>query len=619
MSIINLLDKKVYNRIAAGEVVERPSSIVKECVENALDAKASSIIVEIFGGGIKKISITDNGSGIMLDDLKKAFLPHATSKIKDVEDLDSINSLGFRGEALSSIASVAQVELISKHISSEIGGKIEVNGGDFGELTEIGASQGTTITIKNVFYNVPARAKFLKSNKVEESYITNIMARFILANPTVNFKYIADGQTIYQTVGQTLKDAIFVVYGSQTVNNLLAVKYQDENLSLTGYISKPSDSKANRTYQTLVINGRYVINNAVSAAVYSAFENFLMKGKFPFFVLHLNIPFDKLDINIHPNKLDVKFENQNHIYGIVLNKVSETLLEANNTVELSLEDTKILQPETKIENLPENFGKSFSQKQPIDAFDKLEELRKTTIIAGKSFNPDNFVSKDSGILYDVMYEKQKPLDEQFKMPEIASQQSLNSDIIGFQYKVVGTVFNTYIILENSDNLFLIDQHAAHERLLFEKIKDSNNATANLKQDLLLPYVFKVNNLENNFMLENIHVFNELGFTVEEFGNLTYKIVSVPLILSSLNLKDFIDDCLSDLNYLSKNIKDLLKMLATKACKAAVKGGQKLSNNEINYLMKELIENNTQLLCPHGRPVIIKIKNSEIEKWFKRIV
>ena len=302
MPKINVLDSSIFNRISAGEVVEKPASVVKELVENSIDAGATAITIEIAEAGVKEIKISDNGCGINFEDLQSAFLPHATSKIKEIDDLYNISTLGFRGEALASVGSVAKVTLQSKTKDSEFGGKIEVDGGKINKPEECACVDGTTISVKNLFFNVPARAKFLKSNKVEESSITSYVSRLILANPNISFKYIIDGIIEYQTSGQGLKEAIYTIYGKDTVNNIIPLNCTVGNISVEGYICKPTFCKPNRTYQTLMVNGRYVVNQLISTAVYNAYENYIMKGKFPFFVLNITIPFDDVDVNVHPNK-----------------------------------------------------------------------------------------------------------------------------------------------------------------------------------------------------------------------------------------------------------------------------------------------------------------------------
>lgn len=613
MAKINLLDKTIYNRIAAGEVVERPSSIVKECVENSLDANATSICVEIKNGGIKQIIISDNGDGIEYSELKKVFMPHATSKISSVEDLDKICTLGFRGEALASIGSVSMVNVKSKYKESEMGGQINMNGGEISNPEPFGCPTGTTITVKNLFYNVPARAKFLRSEKTEETQITNLMGRFILANPSVNFKYIVNDKIIYQTIGKTLLDAIYVIYGKEIANNLLPINIKNNDISLNGYVCKPVYAKPNKTYQTLVINGRYVNNNIISTAVYSAFENYLLKNKYPLFILHLQIPFDQIDVNVHPNKMDVKFENSNKVFGIVLNAVSQALLNANNIVDV-VEEDKVdnINQSTKLNEVANGISfntKSFNKiTDPSEIFNAI----KPVIISKEP--TQNITLKQEDSIFTKL-DKQDYIKNEFNN-QSSIFDNLKSDK---SYKYVGTLFNTYNIIEFENNAYIIDQHAAHERLLYQSYTENYNTGMPVIQDLLVPYIFKVNYNEKQFINDNISEFKKLGFDIEEFGMQDYKLNSVPLILQNINVKTFIDDVLNNLDFVSKDALQIKNFLATKACKAAVKGGQKLTDNEINKLMDEIISTKTPLLCPHGRPIVIKITIQELEKWFKRIV
>ncbi len=610
MAKINILDKSIYNRIAAGEVVERPSSIVKECVENSIDAGATSISIEIVGGGIKKIAISDNGDGIEYESIANAFLPHATSKIKTADDLQNIATLGFRGEALASIGAVSQTTIISKYKDNDFGGKITDFGGEISAPVVVGSPQGTFVTVENLFYNVPARAKFLRSPKVEEGYITNIIARFILANPTISFKYTSDGKIVYQTVGKSLKDAIYAVYGAETVDNLLQIEYSYDNITISGYVAKSTFAKPNKTYQTLVINGRYVINNIVASAVYSAYENYLMKGKFPFYVLHLVMPYDSIDVNVHPNKLDVRFVNQSQIFGVFSNVVAKAMIEANNIVTVQ----KVIDLPKELPILPSNSGKSFGESIPTnEPIQPIEKHILPTNINFKQEEPTPLFAKT--IANDVCCE-QKSFAQQFDASSLQSQQTLDIDS---QVKIIGVIFNTYIIVEYNDKVYFIDQHAGHERLLYDKYKLSFEQNNVVYQDLLFPYIFKVNSIESEFLNKNISNFAKLGFTIEEFGNLTYRVTSVPMILGDIIIKDFVDDCLSSLQYISKNTANIEHILATTACKAAVKGGQRLSETEIKQLLDNLISSKTVLLCPHGRPIIVEVKRTELEKWFKRIL
>ena len=642
MSKINVLDSSVFNRIAAGEVVERPASIVKELVENSLDANAKHIVIEITQGGTQMIKISDDGDGIAYDDLSKAFLPHATSKIKCVDDLNNIATLGFRGEALASIASVSQTTILSKQKTAAIGGEISANGGKINPPKEAGCPDGTFITVNNLFYNTPVRAKFLKSNRVEEGAITNLVARFILANPNIAFKYVADGKTIYQTQGLDLTEGIFVVYSKEAVNNIIEVNYKSQDISLTGFVGNPLYVKPNKTYQTLIINGRYVVNNLVSTAVYNAFENYMMKGKFPFFVLHLNMPYDEVDVNVHPNKLDVRFQNTNKIYAIINNAVAESLLNSNKTFDGSeiaqekFDEITLDSAEEKQTDLPRVSGFSFGDKKPPEPRVTLEDvepvkepelkpenniisaMKSATVYNSKSFGDSlldsSELKSDDGIFYETLVKVTSDKEEKVQ----TKQEDLFFDTTT-ESKIIGKVFNTYIIIEKDKEIYFIDQHAAHERLLYDKFTQSFEEQKQLSQSLLVPYVFKVNSLENNLILENIQTFNELGFEIEEFGTNTYKINSVPNLLQSINLKEYVDDLLKNLNKISKTNQNTKHFLATKACKAAVKAGMDLSELEIKELMDKILAQKTTLLCPHGRPICVKFDRTDMDKWFKRIL
>ena len=642
MSKINVLDSSVFNRIAAGEVVERPASIVKELVENSLDANAKHIVIEITQGGTQMIKISDDGDGIAYDDLSKAFLPHATSKIKCVDDLNNIATLGFRGEALASIASVSQTTILSKQKTAAIGGEISANGGKINPPKEAGCPDGTFITVNNLFYNTPVRAKFLKSNRVEEGAITNLVARFILANPNIAFKYVADGKTIYQTQGLDLTEGIFVVYSKEAVNNIIEVNYKSQDISLTGFVGNPLYVKPNKTYQTLIINGRYVVNNLVSTAVYNAFENYMMKGKFPFFVLHLNMPYDEVDVNVHPNKLDVRFQNTNKIYAIINNAVAESLLNSNKTFDGSeiaqekFDEITLDSAEEKQTDLPRVSGFSFGDKKPPEPRVTLEDvepvkepelkpenniisaMKSATVYNSKSFGDSlldsSELKSDDGIFYETLVKVTSDKEEKVQ----TKQEDLFFDTTT-ESKIIGKVFNTYIIIEKDKEVYFIDQHAAHERLLYDKFTQSFEEQKQLSQSLLVPYVFKVNSLENNLILENVQTFNELGFEIEEFGTNTYKINSVPNLLQNINLKEYVDDLLKNLNKISKTNQNTKHFLATKACKAAVKAGMDLSELEIKELMDKILAQKTTLLCPHGRPICVKFDRTDMDKWFKRIL
>lgn len=662
MSVINVLDKSVYNKIAAGEVVEKPASVVKELVENSIDAGATSISIEILDGGITYIKVSDNGKGISYDDFEKVFLPHATSKVKTVDDLSKIGTLGFRGEALSSISSVSKVTMASKTDEDDSGYQIKVTGGDLGEIVPIGATKGTYMMVEDLFYNIPARKKFLRKPKLEENEITNYIARLIMANPDISIKYSADNKVIYQSFGSGIFDAIYAVYGKSIVDNITEFSFERGDFAFSGYLGKPTFSKSNRTYQTLIVNGRYVINQTISTAVYKAYENFMMKGNFPFFVIYLNIPLDKVDVNVHPNKLDVKFEDSNQLFGIVYNGVIDILYKLNNTKNITLDEKEddievdksklqILSDLKKSLNI-ENIS-SKPEDQSSIAIEEIE-LPSSTISKSEEYEINKEQKEKSDLINNLecsdvdneTIEKIIPFftnsttDFSIQSPrhnieeiEIATTTNTepsytkhNIEKISIlsdtsDIKIIGTIFDTYILVEREGKLIIIDQHAGHERLLFDKFsKELDNKEVAI-QPLLVPYILETNLQENIFITENIDYIKELGFEIEDFGDNSYKISTVPMLFRDVNINEFFDSILSDLDNKLIMTKDqtIRDYLAKSACKAAVKGNDRLSQNEIVTLVSELYKPNQVLLCPHGRPIFIEFTQKEIEKWFKRIV
>ena len=664
MSKINVLTKDIYNKIAAGEVVEKPASVVKELVENSIDAGATNIVIEILEGGIKQIKVSDNGCGIDYDDFDKVFLAHATSKVKTVEDLSSIGTLGFRGEALSSIASVSNISLASKTESASEGYQVKVSGGEMGDITPIGATTGTYIVISDLFFNIPARKKFLRKPKLEENDITNYIARLILANPNISIKYVADNKIVYHSFGTGLYDAIYSIYGKGIVDNIFEVNFERGDFKFSGYLGKPTYSKPNRTYQTLVINGRYVINQTISTSIYKAYDNFLMKGTFPFFVLHLQIPLDKVDVNVHPNKLEVKFEDSNTVFGLVYSEVLNILYGVNSTKKITSEDTE--EPVVEQEKLVDirNIGTSFNKSElsyennntnneDIDDEDEIKEVALTDTVEYET-------NKQNVELEDFKKNVKEAENDGFKLVQFATSSSFdfninqnkNTDNLMAQapdytetiieeieekytkdissqdtflkddnFKNIGTLFNTYVLIEIDTKLLLIDQHAGHERLLFDKFNLELKNKQVAVQPLMVPFVLDTNYNESNFILENIDALTDIGFEIDAFGDNSFKVSSVPLLFDNINLSEFFDTILSDIDnklILSKN-NSIKEYLAKKACKSAVKGNDKLTNNEVSKLINELSKPDQVLLCPHGRPIVVEVDRKEIEKWFKRIV
>lgn len=645
MPNINILDKSIFNRIAAGEVVEKPASVVKELVENSIDAGAKFITIEIVGGGIKKIRVTDDGCGMDKDNLPKAFLPHATSKISCLDDLDKIGTLGFRGEALSSIASVAKITALSKTRNSESGTKIHIEGGEVLEISETGCVDGTSITVEDLFYNVPARAKFLRKPKTEESEITNLISRLILANPKIAIKYVVDGKTVYHSTATNLKDAIYTIYGANAIENLIPVEYTYQNIiSVEGFIGLPSFTKPNRTYQTIIINGRFINNKTISTAIYNAYEPYIMKSSFPFFVVSVKLPLDKVDVNVHPNKLDVKFENNNLIFGAFYNPISEILLNLSTKVRKfeTAEPTEKLQKENEevnfsnLKTLSDSDGKQFEPNAlnnsntvtfaNIDE-DSSNELKDISMLNSNNedlhnsinsfLNNDsfNFEVQNNTIANDLVSIAEK--ENVFSQSNIFNDVKVDLNTV----KIIGICFNTYIIVENGSSIYFIDQHAGHERLLYDKFKASFEKNDLAVQNLLVPYVLNTNYLESDFINNNLETFKSLGFDIEPFGINSFKVSSVPVLLKDISLYKFFNDVLKDLNKnLNLTKSDILKdYLERSACRSAVKANDILSKNEIEILLNMLNSSNQILLCPHGRPIIIEITSKEIEKWFKRIV
>lgn len=676
---INVLDARVYNRISAGEVVERPASIVKELVENSIDAGAKNIRVEIEEGGIKNITVIDDGCGIEKDDLTVAFLPHATSKIKDVEDLDNISSLGFRGEALASISSVCQVKLSSKTHDSALGYSIKVNGGVFEDVVEVAKSDGTTISCSNIFFNTPVRAKFLRKPKTEESEVTHLIERFMLSNSNIAFQYYVDGKQVYNTTSCSMQDIIYTIYGRDVYENLIEVKYEEDGFKIGGFVTKPKISKSNRTYQTLFVNGRCVENFLISNAVQGVYESFLMKGRFPVYVLSILLPADCVDVNVHPSKKEIKFDNPNKMFSMVRRAVEKALLSVDQI-------QNFLSSSAKQED-------SFDNNQDINKFmsDLSEQIDKTQIngernldlknissnkfsydpntvekpktpLGGKSFSID-FFDKDEQIIdpkeFEIEVNKMAKEQEKgintnseetaFKDLEnlsIKDRYNINKDDTTFffdqtgekftrdiqkeseqkflkasvkdEMKILGTLFKTYIVIELDDAVYFIDQHAAHERLLYDRlVKAVDSGEKIIKQDLLAPYSFNVGAKESqsiDLMLDDL---KKLGFELEKDGY-KYTITSVPYILSYIELDKFVDEIIKEGIGWDKKKSDFIhSKLCQTACKHAIKAGDEITKDECAYIIEEVRKG--VMLCPHGRPITLVITKHEFEKMFKRIV
>ena len=666
MPKINLLDKSVYNQISAGEVVENPASIVKELVENSIDAGADSISVSIENGGIKSIIVTDNGCGMEKEDLKLSILPHATSKIKVASDLDMVGTLGFRGEALASIAAVSEVTLKSKYIDSDVGNFIEVKGGEVVGEGICAISGGTQISVRSLFYNTPARYKFLKAAKGEENNVTALMSELIFANPDVSFTYTVDGNVVYKTYGEGLYDGIYSVYGDLVAENMIPLEFEENGYKLSGFTARPATEaiKNNRTKQTFIVNGRIIEDATISAVIQNAYGEFLMKRTFPTVVLDIVIPFGMVDVNVHPNKREVRFADAKKINGIVYHTIknavekdaeqlqktlfseihnfSSTENTVNNEVKTPSFDTKTEKnpvfgndlrvrrtTETSEEEdgyLPGNDCGRIIKPAPVgETFPVFKKIDLSKVDSEYISFADSITDKKSD-------KKEFYSDNSTEITE--SENKLNAEILASDendvleydktpekpaYKIVGQVFDTYLILEFDEKVVFLDQHAAHERILFDKLIEECNRNV-IAQDLLIPYEYPIDGDERDFLLKNKDNFDKLGFSLDVSDDKVY-ISSVPALLTNIDLGSFLREVLfykTEMKTLTDS--SLLKdRIAKYACRSAIKGGAKLTDKEIEFVVGYFFEKGVPLQCPHGRPTMIKFTRADIEKFFGRKV
>jgi len=598
---IKLLDKNLINKIAAGEVVERPSSVVKELVENSIDAKSTAITVEIKDGGTKLIRITDNGSGIPEGEVEIAFKRHATSKISEEKDLNSIFSLGFRGEALASISAVTQLEMMTKTQNEMIGTRIEIHGGEIKTKEEVGVPNGTTLIMKNLFYNTPARLEFLKSTSSEAAAISEIMDKLAMTHPEIAFKYINNGKVILHTNGNNnLKNVIYNIYGKEISGKLIPIEFETDIIKCRGFIGKPEVNRASRKYENIFINGRYIKSDLISRAVEDAYKTFIIINKFPFFTLHFDIDPSIVDVNVHPTKMEVRFSSEADIYETLKKQVYDAL------------SKEILIPEVKlIKDIDFNKVASKNKYEYKEAF----EVKNTFEDKKESFTIDKKeeVKKD-----DVTYfEKPKKEVVQEIIQETFETETKKKVI---DYKIIGQMFDTYWIVEQDSKMYIIDQHAAHEKVMYEKIIKQFKKQKIASQTLVTPVTVELSNDEMIVLKENINIFRSFGFDVEEFGTNTYIIREIPIMFNKPANGVFFMEILDEIMSGSiKNIYDTKEdAIATISCKAAVKGNDRLSHIESRNLIEELFKLDNPYTCPHGRPTIISMTKYEVEKKFKRI-
>ena len=669
MRKIAVLDKHTIDKIAAGEVVERPSSVVKELVENAIDAGATAVTVEIADGGKRLIRITDNGSGMEADQVPVAFLSHATSKIEKVEDLENIASLGFRGEALSSIAAVSQVELITKTPSALSGVRYVIEGGAEQSMEEMGAPEGTTFLVRNLFYNTPARSKFLKSDAAEGNYISSLMEQLALSHPEISFKYIQNKQVKLHTSGNyNVKDVIYNVYGRDIARALLEVSYENDFLKIQGYVGKPEISRGTRSFENYYINGRYVKNNIIAKAIEDAYKGFLMQHKFPFVSLHIQMTGNDLDVNVHPRKMEVRFARGPEVYDCIYEAVRNVLTHREMIPKVSPgpEETAA-KAKTIVErkDIPEPFEtKRLTQMQhnihPVVQKDRLyEELpvykSNTFTKAEEALFSGNLHKEESSANTTDPIDKQEPKIQESKTQKLKTQEisdsainisahkTLESEILKQEqeapkqlelfeekllapesrsrHRLIGQLFETYWLVEFDDRFFIIDQHAAHEKVNYERFVKQFKEQETHSQYLSPPLIVSLSLEEEASLSANREFFEKAGFEIEPFGGREYSISAVPADLYGFSEEDLFLEMLD--NLAGEGEKDALNIftarLATMACKSAVKGNNKLSFQEADQLIDQLLTLNNPYHCPHGRPTIISMTKTEIEKKFKRII
>ena len=625
MEQIHVLDENTINQIAAGEVIERPASVVKELTENAIDAMATAITIEIKEGGISLIRITDNGAGIPKEDIPTAFLRHATSKIQTAEDLLSIGSLGFRGEALSSIAAVSMVELITKTKSSIMGCRYEITGGTpKNDIEDVGVPDGTTFIVRNLFFNTPARKKFLKSAMTEAGYISDIVERMALSHPEIAIRFINNGRHILNTSGNgNLKDVIYQIFGREITSNLLEVHFSAPNIQIEGFIGKPLISRGNRNFENYFINGRFIKSMIINKSIEEGYKNFMMQHKYPFTALQFQIEPELIDVNVHPSKMELRLRNADEIYPEIVKLIHETLEGKNLIVEVKAEEEKIPAPlKREVTKTPEIFETKRREKEKEP---QIQTIQNTKL-------PENPKSTNS---QEIQKEQQKPeilvssppvLKEEnaYRKPEQMTlfDDSFLSKEARTRTRIVGQVFETYWIVEYGEKMFIIDQHAAHEKVLFERTMKSLKAKENISQELNPPMILNLS-LREGELVKKYHVeFARAGYEIEEFGGNDYAVHTVPYDLYKLAREDMLMemiDTLADDGNIRGGSELIMERIASMSCKAAGKGNNRLSIREANTLIDELLTLDNPYHCPHGRPTIISMSKYELEKKFKRIV
>lgn len=682
MGNIVLLDELTINKIAAGEVIERPASVVKELVENSIDAGATNISVEIKNGGISYIRITDNGKGIMPDDMEMAFERHATSKIRKAEDLETVTSMGFRGEALASIASISSMEVISKAIGNDIGCKVEVKGGQMINREDAGCPQGTTMTVTDLFYNTPVRYKFLKKDFTEAGYIEDVITRIALVHPEIAIKLISSGKTVIQTSGNgDMKTVIYNIYGKDVAENIIEVNYDYDDIKVTGVIGKPVIARSNRSNQLFFVNSRYIKDKVLTSAAEQGYKGLLTIGKYGFLVLNIKMNPSKVDVNVHPAKLEVRFEEENKVFKAIYHAIKESLLkgdlipdrtrieineqEQKEKIDFRQQDNKtgvdtkedmsnnfieqiynmkhgITKQEPKINDMQDSKLETNQEVNKNSDEENIGDMGETKVLNLREVNEKmeqlaNLQVDTNYQDFDEMYArtfgtakketKIEEKNEEYKLRQDELKTVENMTIFDKtdkqeipNYKFIGIAFSTYIIMEMDKELYIIDQHAAHERIMYEKIKKNYYSdTEKDSQLMLLPDIINLSHRDMEIAKDNMEVFKKAGFVLEEFGENTIKLTGVPNVCIDLDTKELFLETLDEINTVARTAKQEIeeKFIATVACKAAVKANMALTKEEVDNLMKQLLVLPNPFTCPHGRPTAIKMTKNDIERKFSR--
>lgn len=626
MKKINILTKSVYNKIAAGEVVDRPYSVVKELVENSLDAGATEIEVYIENGGKQLIKVVDNGCGIDREDMRAAFFPHATSKIATAEDMEQITTLGFRGEALASISAVSKVELKSV-TEGNAACSVKCIDGTVGAVEPAALEKGTEICVRDLFYNVPARANYLRADKKEETDITNFMTRFILGKPNVSFRYFVDGKLVLQSDGGGLDEAVAQVYGAKTLANCYKINAEKDNIKIYGFIGNQNFFKPNKTYQSVFLNGRYIINSSISGVISRCYDSYIMKRQYPFYVLNIDVPSHLVDVNVHPNKMDVRILVGHSVFSLIYSALTGILDGTASAAKFVVDSVRMPEIKSSFNGSSDTAPRVNQISLNINSENASAPMQAQTQI--KYYDPckenyfydTNAEKEEEHLIYVSNNSIPAGLGKDPRIDEAYERRKYEQQMIEYEScKYKGNLFNTYLMYEICDTVYIIDQHAAHERLIYDRLREKIEQRKIDRQILLEPYLFTANAEEKDFLENNIRLIRSLGFDIEPFGASAYKVDEVPVDLQDINIEEFFNEILSDVKSLSEiKLVDILKdKIAMTACKHAVKGGMTLTDEEVDQLFK-MMKGNMGLKCPHGRPVCVALEKKDIEKMFKRIV